>query len=267
MKAHVHPNQVPLPFNGAQVPASMPVPDYAMWVGGKFYPSVQDYIDEAIAVGCSKRLPTIPDDLVIGESRVYLAHAGQAEHIAEDPILRDLKPAWRARMFALARKVRDGLLTRQQAIGQAPKKLTEVEAVFDSALAFVKEDTSVIFGYFVVTRLEFIVPPDGNVPEKVKELAAKGHIKLVPWKVASAEPDRGCGRRRAGGMYVTAYVDDEGVQALRKDAKDVDIHGPLAVFHKPFRAPFGFFRGIKRLEGRELAATGVAAALVGTKED
>ena len=276
MKTSVHPNQLPLPLALVPAPAehapepvaepeAVEIPDFAMWVGGKFYPTPQDYIDEAEHLGCSKRLPMIPEDLVVGQSKVYLAHAQTAERIAKDPIISKLTSSWRSRTLALARKLRDGKITHEDALKKLPKAMTEPEPTLDAACTFVEDESDVIFGYFIVSRLEFIVPQSGHVPDKIKELVAKGHITLVPWSKVQAEPDRGCGRRKAGGLYAAAYADDEATQALRKDAKDVDIHGSLAVFHRPFRAPFGFFRGIKTLEGDELTHVSVVAALIGMK--
>lgn len=51
------------------------VRDYLMWVGGRFYPTRQDFIDEAVRLGCSKRIHKIPWGLVVGQSRIFLAHA------------------------------------------------------------------------------------------------------------------------------------------------------------------------------------------------
>lgn len=49
-------------------------PDVIMWVGSQFYPTTDDYIREAISMGCAKRIPKMPDDIVPGRSRCFLAH-------------------------------------------------------------------------------------------------------------------------------------------------------------------------------------------------
>lgn len=54
--------------------AGQRAPDLLMWVGHKYYPTADDYIKEAIAMGCSKRVPMLPEDVVPGKSRVFLAH-------------------------------------------------------------------------------------------------------------------------------------------------------------------------------------------------
>lgn len=45
-----------------------------MWVGGKFYPSPEDFVKEAQRMGLSKRIAQIPKDLVVGKTWIWLAH-------------------------------------------------------------------------------------------------------------------------------------------------------------------------------------------------
>lgn len=45
-----------------------------LWVGEKFYPRPADFIKEGHAAGVSKRIATVPKDLVVGETWVMLAH-------------------------------------------------------------------------------------------------------------------------------------------------------------------------------------------------
>jgi hypothetical protein len=49
-------------------------PDLIMWVGTKFYPTIDSYIVEAMNLGCCKRVPKLPEDAVPGKTRVFLAH-------------------------------------------------------------------------------------------------------------------------------------------------------------------------------------------------
>ncbi len=52
--------------------------DYLIFIGGNFYESAQDFIDEASAMGISRRMPShrLPSGLVVGKSRIYMAHGG-----------------------------------------------------------------------------------------------------------------------------------------------------------------------------------------------
>lgn len=49
-------------------------PGYIMLVGEQYYPTPEAFMAEARAMGISKRIPFIPDDLVLGSTPVYLAH-------------------------------------------------------------------------------------------------------------------------------------------------------------------------------------------------
>lgn len=45
-----------------------------MWVGEKFYPTPEDFTNEAAEMGVSKRIAQIPNDFVVGKTWIYLAH-------------------------------------------------------------------------------------------------------------------------------------------------------------------------------------------------
>lgn len=48
--------------------------DIGIWIGREFYPTVEDYIDEALRLGCSRKLSALPQDIVLGESKAWLFH-------------------------------------------------------------------------------------------------------------------------------------------------------------------------------------------------
>lgn len=45
-----------------------------IWVGKKFYPSTHDFMKEAVNMGISRRITAVPNDFVVGETYVLLAH-------------------------------------------------------------------------------------------------------------------------------------------------------------------------------------------------
>ena len=49
-------------------------PYLVMFVGSKFYPTIDSYIKESLNLGCAKRIPMLPADVVPGKSRCFLAH-------------------------------------------------------------------------------------------------------------------------------------------------------------------------------------------------
>ena len=49
-------------------------PDLVMWCGTGFYPTIDSYVVEGMNLGCCKRIPILPSDVIPGRSRVFLAH-------------------------------------------------------------------------------------------------------------------------------------------------------------------------------------------------
>lgn len=47
---------------------------YVMGVGEQHYPRPQDFVDEAIRLGVSKRIPAVPRDVEIGKTKIFLTH-------------------------------------------------------------------------------------------------------------------------------------------------------------------------------------------------
>jgi len=52
---------------------------YIMLVGAGSYPTPQDFVKEALAMGISKRIPFIPKGLELGKTVLYLAHPKACE--------------------------------------------------------------------------------------------------------------------------------------------------------------------------------------------
>ncbi len=63
-------------------------PAYIMLVGAGSYPTPQDFVKEALAMGISKRIPFIPKGLELGKTVVYLAHPKACE-VKESAILQE----------------------------------------------------------------------------------------------------------------------------------------------------------------------------------
>jgi hypothetical protein len=53
---------------------SLPERAGLIWIGGKFYSTPKHFIDEARTLGVSRRIATVPRGLVLGETKIYLAH-------------------------------------------------------------------------------------------------------------------------------------------------------------------------------------------------
>ena len=48
--------------------------DYLLWVGYQSYPTIRSFIDEAEGLGVCRRISRVPKNLVLEQSRVFLAH-------------------------------------------------------------------------------------------------------------------------------------------------------------------------------------------------
>ena len=48
--------------------------DIGIWIGREFYPTPESYIDEALFLGCSRKLSHLPPDIILGESKAWLFH-------------------------------------------------------------------------------------------------------------------------------------------------------------------------------------------------
>jgi hypothetical protein len=260
-------------------------PHFGMWVGGVYYPTIKHFTDEAKRLGISKRISSVPDDLVLGESRIYFAHAQRIDRIEADALMSKLTKNQCARLMSLCKKIIKYDITPQtiDAHKDVKRELRacvenirqdhpdlDAATIIEDGIAFVqKGDNNAVFGYTIISRIEFIVPQSGDIPTKIQKLADEGHVKLVPYDKAVQEPARGCGKRKAGGTYAVAYeIDAAAMDALRKDAKKVDLHGPLAVYKKPFKCWFAdkLFRGIKKLERDVVRKTEMMSRLIGEKE-
>lgn len=66
-----------------------------LWIGEQFYPNVKDFTNEALELGVSRRIRTVPRGFKVGETYVLLAHP-KAVHSWEDDHL-----AWTPGIFRL----------------------------------------------------------------------------------------------------------------------------------------------------------------------
>lgn len=123
---------------------------YLMTVGKKYY-SPQSFLDEAMKMGISKRIPFIPKKLVLGSSVIYLAHP-EAVKVTESPALQE----------ALA--IVEGSQQESQ------QKLLEVEKV---------KKVMGIFAAFRPQRVEKLIKESEATKEEIEKLRERG-ITAIP---------------------------------------------------------------------------------------
>jgi hypothetical protein len=64
----------PKPCTCSTHPNNAPLQVGLLWVGKQFYKTPQKFVEEALKMGISRRIPAIPKDFVIGETWVWLAY-------------------------------------------------------------------------------------------------------------------------------------------------------------------------------------------------
>lgn len=125
-------------------------PAYIMLVGAGNYPTPQDFLKEALAMGISKKIPFIPRGLKLGSTVLYLAHPKSCE--VKEPIA-----------LQQATNILEQSQTNQP-------RLVETEKV---------EKAIGIFCAFIPRRIEQLVWKSQLTDEKRKELE-KRNITPIP---------------------------------------------------------------------------------------
>lgn len=132
---------------------------YVMTVGKKYY-SPQSFLEEAIKMGISKRIPFVPKKLVLGASVIYLAHP-EAVELKESPAMQQ----------ALAILGQPG--------AQQQEKLLDAERVAQGMG---------IFAAFRPRGIEKLIKQSDATPEETERLRQRG---ITPIKVPDADRDHG----------------------------------------------------------------------------
>lgn len=133
----VYPNNCP--FSAVKIDignrenAIVPAPKKGlMWVGEQFYPTPQDFIRESRSLGISKRISSVPKDLVLGESWILLAHRKVMQSVdvcPEDGPHTKLTPGifFAFQPTAIEMVFAEGMVTDEQKERCAARNITPVE--------------------------------------------------------------------------------------------------------------------------------------------
>lgn len=105
-----------------------------LWVGEKFYPNPHDFTKEAALMGISRRIKSVPQGFVVGETWVLLAHRKAIAlpvTVFSDPDSRSHQPGL-FRIFLPARieVICDGTETDEQIEGYLARGLTPVKPIY-----------------------------------------------------------------------------------------------------------------------------------------
>ncbi len=133
-------------------------PAFIMNVGERHYPKPEDFMEEAMSQGVSKRIPFVPKEMELGKTVVYLAHP-RACRLVDSTVLQQA--------MALI-KGGDG--------GDQPR-LVETDKV-DYKLG--------IFSAFIPQRVEKLIWERDATPEEIKKLEKRG---ITPVIIKDGDPD------------------------------------------------------------------------------
>ncbi|MEW5861715.1 MAG: hypothetical protein AB1861_30790 [Cyanobacteriota bacterium] len=249
--------------------------NFLTWIGGGFYERIENFLEEAEKLGASRRIAHFADGMVLGKSRVYIAHRCKAVLMDDIPELAKLKSWQRDWAFSWARKIQKG----KAKYDDIPVKVDRqgnpwnIRGWVEAAMPFLnrEEESRTIFGFFLLDELEFLADTSGHLPEKVQELIDKGIVKPILQTVWANEPKRGCGYRKVG-LYMTAYkvVDPEKLEKQKIDFAKIEIRGPVIAFKEPISASLVIpdrkpTRGLTRLTDEESKLLTVHIMLGGLK--
>lgn len=134
-------------------------PAYIMLVGASNYPTPQDFVKEALAMGISKRIPFIPKGLKLGETVVYLAHPKACEVMLEPAL--------------------------QQAMAIVEESQTKQPRLLETER---KEKKLGIFCAFIPKRVEKLIWKSDATPEELEKLEKRG---INPVIVPDGDKDHG----------------------------------------------------------------------------
>ncbi len=141
---------------------------FIMGVGEKFYKTPGDFVQEAMAMGISKRIPFIPTGMVLGQTLVYLAHPKACE--VREPVA-----------------VQQAMLILEESKTRQPR-LLDSERI---------EKHLGIFCTFRTQRVEKLVWESEATPEEMEKLKQRG---ITPVIVEDGDPDRQLPTAKAVGL-------------------------------------------------------------------
>ena len=101
---------------------------YMLWVGEKYYPTPNHFTIEAMNLGISKAVPSIPKDFELGKTIVYLAHRKAVSMYIENPnTLTGYEVKKHSGIFMCFKPTRFEMLVKRSDFEQNKSKYLEME--------------------------------------------------------------------------------------------------------------------------------------------
>ncbi len=197
--------------------------DLLMFIGARYYPTIQSFIEEAQQLGVSKRLAQLPSSWGLFSGSKYLHGIKTQEEGIQ--FIQRAKEQGRNTCLYVKRLVKPGE--------------TRVFLTHDEG----KKGQARIFGFFVIRAVEVILEKLENISEFL-ERKEDLNIEGVDGGKVQLEPARGCGHRIVGGIYFVSTPDMKLLMEIAEPIADkVDIKDGLVVLKDPIAYNGPRFRG------------------------
>ncbi len=198
--------------------------DLLMFVGSKWYPTIESFAKEALTLGVSKRLGQMPSAWGLFSGSKCVRSLKTRDEGVE--IIKNAKEhGANGNCLYVRRLVKPGE--------------SRVFLVHDEG----KKGNAKIFGFFIIRAVEIIL----ENPERINEFVDKKNelgVEVVSAGQAQLEPARGCGHRIIGGLYLISSSDMKMLMEIAEPIADkVDIKGGLVVLKEPIPYDGSRFRG------------------------
>lgn len=269
---------------------------YSQWVGGRFFPTVADFVREAQRLGVSRRLPNLrtAKEVALPGTVIFLLHddgqkaeclkcieavvcpecGGQNERCLVCKDLGSIERGTGGRVkvdgqewsyleyVKLRRRPWDRFWTRKHKVGKV--KLCQ------ACSGRGRTPVGVIFGFFVPSAVEYVL----RAKEKRERLVLieSSGVKTVTQSEVEKEPRRSDRTRKAGAFYAVTKppagttngareVVEQVVYQLVETGKilgdNVEFAGRFVRFPEPIPYRENLFRGLKRFPLETWAGVGV----------
>jgi len=198
--------------------------DLLMFVGSKWYPTIESFVEEASRLGVSKRLGQMPSAWgLFSGSKCVRSIKTRDEGIK---IIKNVKEhGANGNCLYVRRLVK---------LGESRVFLAHDEG---------KKGRARIFGFFIIRAVEVILETLESINEFTDKKNELG-IEAVSAGQAQLEPARGCGHRMVGSLYFMSSQDMKMLMEIAEPIADkVDFKGGLVVLKDPIPYDGSRFRG------------------------
>jgi hypothetical protein len=185
--------------------------DLLTWVGGRAYPTIEAFVEEARLVGCSRRLPSSMNWVVPGKTRIFLAHKNGCKDEAYSVVfgfftLNSVHVIYDN--ITCGRNLRNCRPILHPGV-RLPRSAAEFdEYIVKRKIILTHREEGAIRKDPLAKLLEVLW--DGWLKEVIN-LSIKQGVRRIPWSMEADNIERLCGgaSNLGSGRYPGAYASDE----------------------------------------------------------